>query len=145
MRRVKLFEATETEGAGSRQALRPAWRWLPVLAWMGLVFYVSSRSQLPSSHGALGDAVSYGGHFAEYAVLGGLLRWALGGRVSLLALAVAVFYGLSDEFHQSFVPGRDASVFDFLADVSGSAFGVAVLARLVGALTRPHRLPIRRP
>ena len=37
----------------------------------------------------------------------------------LFVLAISILYSLSDEFHQMFVPGRDASIFDILTDTSG--------------------------
>ncbi|MBI4300266.1 MAG: VanZ family protein [Chloroflexi bacterium] len=135
----------EKESAEPRKAPRPALRWLLVLAWMGLIFYVSSRSQLPTGHGALGEAVSFGGHLSEYAILGGLLRWALSARAGLLTLAIAVLYALSDEFHQSFVPGRNASALDFLVDILAASLAIAALPRLLGAIRRSRRSLARRP
>lgn len=45
----------------------------------------------------------------------------------LYAMIASVLYGLSDEVHQYFVPGRTADVFDFLADALGVVFGVILL------------------
>lgn len=44
-----------------------------------------------------------------------------------LAIVVVLLYGLTDEFHQYFVPGRDASVLDFAADCIGIAFAQLLL------------------
>jgi len=44
-----------------------------------------------------------------------------------LAILVVLLYGLTDEFHQYFVPGRDASVFDFAADCIGIAIAQLIL------------------
>ena len=44
-----------------------------------------------------------------------------------LAILVVLLYGLTDEFHQYFIPGRDASVFDFAADCIGIAFAQLLL------------------
>ena len=79
-----------------------------------------------------------GVHFIEYAVLGWLCAVAAARtwptrawwRTALFALFVAVLWGLSDEIHQAFVPGRSAERADLVADAIGAAFGVA-LARLV--------------
>ena len=43
------------------------------------------------------------------------------------ALVLSVFYGLTDEFHQMFVPGRVADLFDLLADAGGAIIGLFVV------------------
>jgi len=70
-------------------------------------------------------------HFTEYLIFSFLLTRALRPGVGaspgfryLLAFSLAGFYGFTDEIHQAFVPGRDPSGLDFLADLSGSAAGV---------------------
>jgi VanZ family protein len=70
-------------------------------------------------------------HFSEYAVLGFLgLRsaWAMGFPLSsktfLRVGAAGLLFALLDELHQYPLPGRDASVFDFLADGAGMVFGI---------------------
>lgn len=113
---------------------QPLFRWLPVGAWMALIFGVSSLAQLPTvAPPRWQELLADGAHFAEYAVLAGLLWRALRPVMSKtlfwtygLSLVVAALYAASDEFHQSFVPGRDASVDDFSFDVAGAA--VALVA-----------------
>ena len=55
-------------------------------------------------------------------------------RPSNLALRVAfiycVVYGLSDEWHQSFVMGRDASLLDWVADCSGAVLALALYSKI---------------
>jgi len=66
-------------------------------------------------------------HFTEYAILGFLAarafrtspRPAISGRWFLISVAVIVVYALIDEYHQSFVPSRTASVFDSFIDMAG--------------------------
>ncbi len=75
-------------------------------------------------------------HFVEYSILG-LLLWRLihsdpawaacRPREYLTALLLAALYAASDEFHQSFVPGREAAVRDVLLDTCGAGFGLAAL------------------
>lgn len=55
---------------------------------------------------------------AEYGVLAALLLRAT--RKAPLSLLIAGLYGVSDEVHQYFVPGRSASAYDALADVLGA-------------------------
>jgi VanZ family protein len=129
--------------------LRRLATWLPVLAWMSVIFYLSAQSRplekTPST------ALSYVAHFTEYAVLAFLLFWAqLFGngwkgnlRVALaLSLVVSALFAASDEYHQSFVPGRDASFLDFLTDCFGAAVALTVTGRWAGwFLWRRGRYP----
>lgn len=111
-------------------------RLLTVLVWMGLIFALSSRSKLPRPPGLGPDLVGIAGHFTIYAVLAALLWWALPARTSeqwqrfALALAVSVAYGMSDEWHQSFVPGRDPALFDLGVDALG-AVTILIVLRLL--------------
>jgi VanZ family protein len=81
-----------------------------------------------------GDKIA---HVALYAVLGATLawgRWSSGRRLSHVLLVLAgLLYGVSDEWHQRFVPGRDPSAGDLLADfvgtLAGYSGGVALLRR----------------
>ena len=101
---------------------------------MVLIFLFSSFSHppIPQSSGILSDKFL---HSIEYAVLGFLLAWMLvkaspqvfPGFPWIVGLSVAVLFGASDEWHQSFVPGRSADVYDWIADGAGSALGVLVM------------------
>ena len=117
--------------------------WPAVLAWAGLLFYFSS---LPSFSPPLGftfaDKVS---HAIAFGFLGLLLAYArlpqpMGSfcRAALVGVLVAA-YGFSDEFHQSLVPGRDASAGDAMANAIGgfvAAFSAAWLQRQPWRSTR---------
>lgn len=99
-------------------------RWLPALAWMGVIFGLSSMrgSSVP------GD-FSVAGHLSVYLVLGAAYGFALAPhrspvRVVCLAVVIASLYGISDEFHQSFVPGRQPDVMDWATDTIGALAGV---------------------
>ena len=76
-------------------------------------------------------------HALVYSVLGGLCflavrqTWTLTrGRVIAAATLCALLYGLSDEFHQLFTPGRSADLYDALADGIGGLVGASVAAIL---------------
>lgn len=104
--------------------------WGPALAYMGMIFYLSSRSYLPGQISAIPDKV---GHAILYAGLGFLLARALTKPVALskitrgiVAVILATAYGVSDEFHQSFVPHRTADLADVAADFVGAVLGAAV-------------------
>ena len=99
-------------------------RWVPVLAWMAVIFGLSATpgSRLPSHF------PSALGHFVAYAVLGGLLVLALGkrapyGRSVAIAVILASLYGVTDEFHQAFVPLRTPDVADWGMDTLGAFVG----------------------
>ncbi len=119
-----------------RDPRRPGWLslWLPVILVCALIFTLSSFSQLPSPPSGISDKHE---HFTIYFLLGlTLVRALAGGRlagvtlpVALIAILLVTLYGASDEFHQSFVPGRDSSVLDLAADSVGAlAAGVLLLA-----------------
>ena len=103
---------------------------------MALIFYLSSLSEplesLPDIDWGPIDKVY---HLAEYAVLGSLLARALAhtspqlfpASTWIIALSIAAVYGASDEWHQSFVPGRYPTVADWIVDCVGSAIGVLIV------------------
>ena len=109
------------------------WYWLPVALYAGTIFYLSSQ-QHPDEHlpsFLLKDVSDKVLHAVEYAVLGGLcyraFRWGVSGPVAsyalLFAIAAASLYGMTDEVHQFFVPFRESSWLDWLADTAGATVG----------------------
>jgi VanZ family protein len=98
----------------------------PVLAYAGLIFLLSSLYKFP-------DVVpSFFGfdklaHFSEYYFFGCVIcRWLIAERnrfanrhALVLTILIGTCYGLSDEWHQSFVPGRNATLWDALFDALG--------------------------
>jgi VanZ family protein len=120
-----------TASAG-RAVGRRALAWLAVALYAGVIFALSSipSGHFPSTFSGADKLV----HAGEYGVLGGLLAMALGVRargwaVAAAALALAVAYGLSDEWHQSFVPGRQSSLWDVAADTVGAGLGIVAVRR----------------
>ncbi len=118
----------------------------PVLAYAGLIFLLSSISTLPyvipSFFGF--DKLA---HFSEYYFFGCLIcRWLTSGkgrsadRHSIaLTIAIGTCYGFSDEWHQSFVPGRDATLWDVLFDalgVVGAAFTYPLIIKRIPFLRK---------
>ena len=109
----------------------PRWLWGPVVLQMALIFAASSIPNLRNLPGGMSDK---SGHSIGYAMLAGvLLRAFAGGRLrgvtwkaGLIAIVLATLYGVSDEFHQLFVPGRSADPYDVLADCVGATIGVAI-------------------
>lgn len=104
------------------------WLWGPVAAYMALVFFLSSRASLPGSS-LTPDWTQHGLAYAGLALV--VLRAVSGGRWSgvtlptvAIAWLVATGYGISDEWHQSFVPGRMADIRDVIADGAGAALAL---------------------
>jgi len=88
-------------------------------------------SELPADVGGVGFAIPDKiVHLGLYLVLGGTLAWAKGKTPSApvpLLLFLGMAYGALDEWHQAFVPGRDPSLGDFVADCAGVALGFILL------------------
>lgn len=91
-------------------------------------------------------------HFAIFGLLATLVaRAGFPGRRAWLAVLIVSLFGLSDEWHQSFTPGRDVEVLDWVADSLGALVAVAVyggwpgyrrwLERIVGRRQRRVEKP----
>ncbi len=100
---------------------------LAAVAWMAVIFGLSSLpgSSVPGKYGTLA-------HFVVYAVLGALLVLALPRSdrpwaAVATAVAIASLYGITDEFHQSFVPGRVPDVADWAVDTAGALTAAILL------------------
>jgi VanZ family protein len=114
-------------------SLQMLWYWVPVALYAGVIFFLSDQSH-PEEHlpsfllKGVSDKVL---HAVEYAVLGALcyraFRWGLNGQVAARALIIAIvaasLYGVTDEVHQLFVPFRESSWLDWLADTIGAVIG----------------------
>jgi VanZ family protein len=108
------------------------WRlWVPVVAWAGLIFAFSSVPDLGTGLGGWDLVLRKIAHAAEFAVLGALLARAVG--TTWVAFALGALYAVSDEVHQSFVPGRQGSPLDVAIDVVGVGLGVVVWQRVARA------------
>ena len=109
---------------------------LLAIAWAGVIFYLSSQPGMdippPFPHmDKLLHALAFG--LLGFLVLGGLRPGKDGysrGQL-LLAIAIAGIYGVLDEVHQRFVPGRMPDVLDVMADLVGAVLGVYLLHALV--------------
>ncbi len=125
-----------------RRVLGALW---PALAWAAVIFYASHQSRLPVALPPI-PQVDKVIHAGIYALLAGLLARSLlalglsARRALWVAVLVASVYGASDEWHQSFVPGRDPDPRDWAADTGGAAVGAALV---VGLPRRKSRASIR--
>ena len=117
--------------------------WMISLLYMGLIFLLSSFPPVmkPPSF-SCADKLA---HVFEYGLLALLIYFALKKSEAnthpiLIPFLIAFLYGISDEIHQYFVPGRDADVFDALADGMGAfVFSFGIHAVKYGRLTRMPR------
>jgi VanZ family protein len=105
--------------------LAKALPWLLMLGWMGLIFAFSHQpSNALPDFGAVDLPIKKGGHFLAYFVLAILARRAVGR--SDWAFVLTAVYAISDEFHQTFIPGRQGSALDVLIDCAGALTGLIV-------------------
>jgi VanZ family protein len=101
--------------------------WIALLSWMGVIYWLSDQPRvIPKMDPILSNIVSSLGHIVFYGILYLLSSNAIRGSfkvrsqfAALLSLFIVLLYGISDEFHQSFVPGRDSSVIDIGLDLIG--------------------------
>ena len=118
---------------------------LPLLAWMGAIYYLSAQPSLPSAPDPWWDLLlKKGAHMAGYAVLM-VLWWRVLGlccskRLALgLAVLLSVLYAVSDEVHQLYVPGRHGSGWDVGIDACGALIAAGVLSRSAFCAGRKRR------
>ncbi len=113
-----------------RQVRKKIELWMPVLIWAGVIFGFSSMSiNKEADFSWLDFVVKKSAHVVEYAVLYFLLfrawssKWEKTDKKILIwSMVVAVLYALSDEWHQTFVPGREGTFRDVGFDSIGVLF-----------------------
>jgi hypothetical protein len=113
-------------------------RYLPPLALMGLIFFLSAQPDLKTSLGPIDLVLRKIIHAAEFGLLWFLWLRAFRYRAPWWAVAVTVGYAATDELHQSFVHGRIGSPLDWAIDGLGVAAAFWLWKRTGGR--RPGRL-----
>jgi VanZ family protein len=118
--------------------------WLPPLAYMIFIYYLSAQSNpVPQVTAVVWDKLL---HLVEYSALGLLIARALlgEGRTVPVTVAVAIIitsaYGATDEWHQSFVPERQSDVRDWIVDSAGAAAGAGIAAGAPRWRQRPNKV-----
>jgi VanZ family protein len=111
-----------------------AFRWLSVVLWAGMIFVLSNQPGLHASEDPGVDRpLRHVAHVVVYAVLTVLIGWALARarapsrRVVVIAGALAFLYGITDEWHQTFVPSRSGRPEDLIWDGIGVLIGGTLL------------------
>ncbi len=103
---------------------------IPSLLVMGILFYLSSQPSsglppLPSPRDKIVHAIAYMGLGWTFCLWIKEKRWLTRPfRHAFLVLLACAIFGVSDEIHQSFVPGRSVSAFDLMADMTGALMSV---------------------
>lgn len=104
--------------------------WFPLWVYSAIIFFLSAQpagsSSLPF---VIWDKMLHVVEFMPFGLLairGFCQQGVQRGHGWLLATVLGLLYGLTDEFHQHFSPGREVSLFDVLADTLGAALGAAL-------------------
>ena len=112
--------------------------WLPVILWAALIFFFSSEALPPASRIYWRDfVVKKSAHVVEYAVFATLIFRAFVNsgverkKAALYTIALAMAYGVTDEVHQSFTPGREPRIRDWIFDTIGAGFASYYLWKLL--------------
>ena len=119
-------------------------RWCVPVAGMCALWWSSSRTPSDGLPRLGGPLVHNAMHVVAYACIAGSAWLAWSRRPAhgphrlrtIGAWLVAAAYGVVDELHQSWVPGRDCSLFDLVSDASGAALAVLLLGGAVGGSRR---------
>jgi VanZ family protein len=103
-----------------------------VIGYMILIFIISSLQNPPQPDLNV-PLIDKWEHMIEYSILGILICNSLSLRFKLkktifLGIIIGVFYGLTDEIHQFFVPNRHCDLLDLLADSIGILIGTAIFS-----------------
>ena len=112
---------------------------------MALIWVMSSLPTVPSL-----ESVPFkdkGVHFVEYGTLAFLLSHAIRGTWPNRSLQFVAFYGvigtvlwgLLDEIHQAYVPGRNSDPIDVLADTAGASLATLIYTSIVHWRKRPNK------
>lgn len=126
-------------------------RFIPAIVWMAVIFVLSGKSGselggwLPYVNRVIPGLQGFDPmHYAAYFVLAlavafglGPLSWTFRG--CFMNIAICVLYGITDEWHQSFVPGRSPEWADVWRDAVGSA-AAGIMLLIYGRLRRPRKL-----
>ncbi len=125
-------------------------RIVPVTLVMGTIFFLS--------HQPANDLQFYFvpgldklAHIVMYGVLAATALYAVPTqrlrsnpvRVGIQVVIFCLVYGMTDEFHQSFIQGREPSLGDIAADVAGAALLVVLWLQYFSTPRQPKRKPVK--
>ncbi|MEK7188482.1 MAG: VanZ family protein [Patescibacteria group bacterium] len=122
--------------------------WVPPLIWGGVIFLFSSLARVRTSDIYWQDfLLKKSAHIIEYAILTILLYRAFRNsqvkgakRAMIYSILISIFYSITDEIHQSFVPGRESRIRDVVFDTIGASLAIYVIWKLLPKA--PQRLKL---
>ncbi|MDR2462745.1 MAG: VanZ family protein [Verrucomicrobiales bacterium] len=117
--------------------------WALFVLWLMAIFYASSLTDQETRPYIPTFALHKLAHFVAYGSGGVILalslrfstRWGWG-KIAIVSIAVVSVYGATDEFHQTFTPGRGPAARDWAIDTVSGAAWVGMLVALKGRLKR---------
>lgn len=106
-------------------------RIIPSILWMAVIFYFSSRQTtgIGGTNQTNRFLILKSFHLIEYTFLAFLLSFAI--LKKKWVVIIAYLYAISDEFHQSFTPGRTSRFRDTLIDLIGIFIGVLIFQKII--------------
>ncbi len=99
---------------------------LPFILWIVVIFTISSIPAPKIPQGYI-PQIDKGVHLFEYLVLSVFYLFGTKGKYKGWGLLIILVVAIIDEYHQRFIPGRDASMLDAFADILGGGFGIWML------------------
>lgn len=112
--------------------------WAPFVSWALLIFLFSARPTKTVSEVYIEDFIAKKlAHILEYGFFATLLYRALIGqgvkkkKAGLYSIVFSVIYGATDEFHQSFIPGREPAIRDVIFDTIGATLAIYTIWKLL--------------
>jgi VanZ family protein len=99
-----------------------------MVAIMGVILFLSHQPNSNFAHLPQFEGIDKIAHIIAYGILAGTFLYGLQsfthhsgrGNTSIIVVVFCLLFGISDEYHQSFIPGRQVSVWDVAADVVGA-------------------------
>ena len=112
-------------------------KWLPALLIFMISFYLSSQPTIPQI-----PSFPFADKIVHFICFGGLAFWVAFGcnltgkskKEIILPTIIVSLYGILDEIHQSFTPGRSSTVSDWIADTIGAILGSVAFFLLIKVL-----------
>ncbi|MCX5752445.1 MAG: VanZ family protein [Candidatus Krumholzibacteria bacterium] len=123
-------------------------QWLPFFVWVILIFVGSSIPRLSADPFGMPPYSDKVAHYLEYLILAFLFyrgirgeRWRMGFPAWFVVLATGLAIASIDEYHQAYIPGRDANIWDWTADMAGIVTGALIgMRRYRGLARRPEKV-----